>query len=526
MTPAPGSSGHDDDAHVAPGLRARVDEIVALTTAFAVENLDDEYATLCRRMAVALAGLRSSPIARGAARTWAATIVHAVGWVNFLGDPSQVPHMTTAELAARMGVGQSTIALRFGEVREALDLMRMDPQWTRPSRLMDNPLAWMIFVNGVPVDARMAPRALQEEAFRVGAIPFIPGDAPPGGHPAGGARDGSSGVGDESGTPPTSRPSDDLTPYLREVMADAEETIARVLERDPDASDADLNAALAALGARRNERPQAELGGLSPVAVQRLVDADWRSPGSAIRVVDTLSLEALGSSDLLHDARVVLDLLAERGPVKATPKGNLPRTFVTAFRERMRPGEGMDEHWYATSPPRNEEDLRELHLARNLLELAGLVKRRRGTISRTQRGERLTAPERAGELFAGLLRTHFREMNLAWLDGLPESPAFQYTIGFTFHQFARTDPQWRTAAQLVDTLLLPAVRAEIPPMSFGDDAAPLLLEMRFLRPLVRFGLAEARENEREAHELLARPSYRRTPLFDRALVFDVVGREG
>jgi hypothetical protein len=507
----------DRDLDVPPSLRARVNEIAALTTAFATEHLDGEYAVLCRRMAATLARLRPTPIERGEARTWAATIVYAVGWVNFLADPSQRPHMTTAELAARAGVGQSTIALRFREVRDALALMPMDPTWTRPSGMMDNPLAWMVLVDGMLVDVRDLPRELQEEALRVGAIPFLPGAEEPADGRAATSWLGGGAVGDDE---PDS-PSGDVPDSLRDAIAEAEETIARMLEQNPDVDDAELNTALASASDAYNRRPQTELGGLSPLAVQRLVEADWHSPGSSIRVVDTLSLAELAPSDLLHDARVVLELLAEHDAVKATPKGNLPRTFVAAFRERMRAGEAMDERWYATNPPRNEEDLGALHRVRNLLELAGLVKRRAGRFSRTRQGERLTAPERAGQLFARLLRTHFREMNLAWLDRLPDAPGFQYTIGYTFHQFARVGGEWRTAGDLAGTLLLPSVRDEIPPAPYGGDDAALMLETRFLRPLVRLGLAEARANPREPDEMLARASYRRTPLFDRVLAFDL-----
>ncbi len=45
--------------------------------------------------------------------------------------------------------------------------------------MMDhNPMAWMITVNGLIIDARHAPRAIQEEAYRKGIIPYIPGDSP------------------------------------------------------------------------------------------------------------------------------------------------------------------------------------------------------------------------------------------------------------------------------------------------------------------------------------------------------------
>jgi hypothetical protein len=35
-------------------------------------------------------------------------------------------------------------------------------------------MAWFIQVNGLIVDARRAPREIQEEAFRQGLIPYLP----------------------------------------------------------------------------------------------------------------------------------------------------------------------------------------------------------------------------------------------------------------------------------------------------------------------------------------------------------------
>jgi hypothetical protein len=52
----------------------------------------------------------------------------------------------------------------------------MDSQWTLPSRMERNPMAWMVTVNGLIMDARSLPRPLQEEAYRKGLIPYIPGE--------------------------------------------------------------------------------------------------------------------------------------------------------------------------------------------------------------------------------------------------------------------------------------------------------------------------------------------------------------
>ncbi len=60
------------------------------------------------------------------------------------------------------------------QIRDLLDMYQMTPDWTLPSKIDKNPLIWMIQVNGIIIDARHAPREIQEEAFRKGLIPYIP----------------------------------------------------------------------------------------------------------------------------------------------------------------------------------------------------------------------------------------------------------------------------------------------------------------------------------------------------------------
>ena len=57
---------------------------------------------------------------------------------------------------------------------DTLGIGLMDPHWTLPSRMADNPMAWLIQVDGMIIDARKLPRGIQEEAFRLGMIPYLP----------------------------------------------------------------------------------------------------------------------------------------------------------------------------------------------------------------------------------------------------------------------------------------------------------------------------------------------------------------
>ena len=67
--------------------------ILGLIQDFCRAHLNDEYADTCRRLAEKLARKRPSPLASGKPNAWASGIIRTIGMVNFLGDPSQTPHM-------------------------------------------------------------------------------------------------------------------------------------------------------------------------------------------------------------------------------------------------------------------------------------------------------------------------------------------------------------------------------------------------------------------------------------------------
>ena len=157
-------------------MQEKFDVITQLTDDFCKEHLNDEYAQVCRKMTAKLARKRPSPLANGRVNTWAVGIVYAVGQVNFLFDKSQTPYMAASELAELFGVASSTAGNKAKTIRTALKISVMDADWTLPSRMDGNIMAWMIEVNGVVADARRLPREIQEIAYQKGLIPYIPED--------------------------------------------------------------------------------------------------------------------------------------------------------------------------------------------------------------------------------------------------------------------------------------------------------------------------------------------------------------
>jgi hypothetical protein len=156
-------------------MRPYFDALVARTDAVCADHLTEEYAELCRRLAAALCRKPPSPVTSGRVETWACGIAYAVGSVNFLFDRSQTPHLTAGELCALFGVSPSTGAAKGSQIRKTFHMYQMDPAWCLPSLIEDNPLVWMISVDGFAVDARRVPREIQEEALRLGLIPYLPG---------------------------------------------------------------------------------------------------------------------------------------------------------------------------------------------------------------------------------------------------------------------------------------------------------------------------------------------------------------
>lgn len=165
-----------DPYSVPNAMQATFDAITTLTDGFCQEKLNAEYADMCRQMTAKLCRKRPSPLAQGRPNNWAAGIVHAVGTVNFAFDKSLTPHITAPDISNYFGVGKSSPASKSKEIRDLFNISLMDPEWTLPSRMDSNPMAWFIMVDGLILDARHLPRHIQAAAFNKGLIPYIPAD--------------------------------------------------------------------------------------------------------------------------------------------------------------------------------------------------------------------------------------------------------------------------------------------------------------------------------------------------------------
>jgi hypothetical protein len=154
-------------------MRPIYDKITALTDEVCRKHLNEEYAVLARNLTSALARKRPSPLERGKIDVWACSIVYALGRVNFLFDKNQTIHLTADELAGLFGVSQKTASNKARQIMEIFNIVPLDPEWTLPSKMDDNPFAWMVLINGLMVDARHLPLEVQEQLVQMGVIPYV-----------------------------------------------------------------------------------------------------------------------------------------------------------------------------------------------------------------------------------------------------------------------------------------------------------------------------------------------------------------
>jgi hypothetical protein len=249
-----------------------------------------------------------------------------------------------------------------------------------------------------------------------------------------------------------------------------------------------------------------------------LLDADWLSEGP-IRLNESLSLSDLSGSLVLNHARLVMEHMAADKGVKLTTTGNFSRKFVEQMVQDFRwPGFEPDIVW-RLNKVLNEADYAPLDFLHALIDLAGLGRKYKGTFRLSRLGRSLLAPEAAGELNAVLFDATCNRYNLAYLDGRSVKESFQPQIGLTLFLMSKVAETPRSPEDLLAITTLPFD----PPQSDYPFRPEAIFRVRVLIYLEWFGLLE-KERVAANDQLIQEHLYRKTPLFDRFLSFDVEAR--
>lgn len=238
---------------------------------------------------------------------------------------------------------------------------------------------------------------------------------------------------------------------------------------------------------------------------------------SAIRIANDLNADEIASSAVARNMFILLQQAIERGGLPLTATGNRSRAVVAEMRELIEwPGYDQADA-FRLHKVINEPDFLPLHIVRLLAEAAKLVRTQRSKLVATPLGKSMLSDIRRGSLPAILFHLAFWHMDLGYFGrGLLGSWP-QADIGIVLWSLSVSAGDWQSSEKLTRLCTIPE-----PAMFSGTwDRTSYAMEARILRPLLWFGLLEHRSEKNQGSRFGAPHFYRKIPLFDRLVMFDV-----
>lgn len=255
---------------------------------------------------------------------------------------------------------------------------------------------------------------------------------------------------------------------------------------------------------------------LEPASLMSL-DRPPSAPAAAIALARDLAREESALSDVVHNALILLQSAAVKPGLKLTATGNLSRNIIaTMFDVFTWPGLDkkllLDVHKVM-----NEPDFLPLFFVRHLLEAARLMRAEKGHLVITAAGRRALDEPGLFSLQAELFETAFWKTDLSaftrgFLHGWPQSHA-----GVVLWSLSVAATDWMKPAELARLCTIPVNGILDQPY----DRSQYALEGVMLRPLAAFGVLEHRKEPIQGQSFGHENNYRKGPLFDRFLRFDV-----
>ena len=243
-----------------------------------------------------------------------------------------------------------------------------------------------------------------------------------------------------------------------------------------------------------NEAPQVELGGFSPTQMHTLLYAPtaeqtlfkWRSHAGESA---NGSLESAAIIAIFH----AFKSFALKSKIKATAAGYLPTALVRHVQPQVQDHIDRNSFLSLVRTFKKEDDFRELHKAKIIFELAGLLRQQKGYFLLTKKALQISDYD----LFQLLFTTYFEKFNWGYEDGYPEASFFQQTIWYSLVKLQRLDGNQvscvKFSEELISTFAEVAEEFEDSTYSTRQSSAAAAYHTRMLeRFWLFFGLIEIR----------------------------------
>ena len=143
-------------------IKERQEKIVELTRSFCEESLDEEYQQLCEKLVDKMGRKGEVPFKRGQLDIWAASVVHAIGSINFLFDKSFEPYVLASDINDYFGTNSSTVTQKSKKIRDMFNMGHFDTDFSTADIKDSNPFNNMVMVDGFIVPLDTLPEEYQE----------------------------------------------------------------------------------------------------------------------------------------------------------------------------------------------------------------------------------------------------------------------------------------------------------------------------------------------------------------------------
>ncbi|MBZ0242899.1 MAG: hypothetical protein K8F24_06780, partial [Bacteroidales bacterium] len=174
-----------------------------------------------------------------------------------------------------------------------------------------------------------------------------------------------------------------------------------------------------------NNRSIPEFEGYSPFEMHQVLNFTF-APNSPVQLQE-LSDADFKKVPLLNQLKYLMALIAEKGELKLTAKGFLPTKVVAdIYQQRF-----LEDVVIKLGISRlyREADSMTVNLTRILLEISGLVKKRKGKLSLTKTGEKMLKDD--FQLLKRILAVFTEKFNWAYYDGYGDNRIGQTGYGFS-----------------------------------------------------------------------------------------------
>jgi hypothetical protein len=207
---------------------------------------------------------------------------------------------------------------------------------------------------------------------------------------------------------------------------------------------------------------------------------------TAIRIANDLSCDEIARSSIARNTLILLRAAIVHGGLPLTATGNLTRAVVAEMCTLMASPDYDQADAFRFNKVINEPDFLPLHVVRQLVQAASLVRAQHGKLVATPLGESLLSEARQRSLLAILFHLAFWHMDLGCVGRGLLGCWPQKDAGVVLWSLSACANEWQSAEKLTRLCTIP----EPALLSGAWDKSRSAMEARILRPLRWFGFIE------------------------------------